>query len=74
MVDRIHLENARASGRHGVQSVAQYVACAALTLVVRQSITNLSAVMVQSFNDIRASVDAATRDMEERCFVSGSLT
>ena len=31
------------SGRHGVQYVAQCVACAALTLVVRQSITNLCA-------------------------------
>ena len=30
------------SGRHGVQYMAQCVACAALTLVVRQQITNLS--------------------------------
>ena len=30
------------SGRHGVQYVAQCVVCAGLTLVVRQSITNLS--------------------------------
>ena len=29
---RIHPENARMSGRHGVQYVAQCVACAALTL------------------------------------------
>ena len=33
---RIHPENARMSGRHGVQYVARCVACAALTLVVRQ--------------------------------------
>ena len=33
---RIHPENARMSGRHGVQYVAQCVECAALTLVVRQ--------------------------------------
>jgi len=33
---RIHRENARMSGRHGVQYVAQCVACAALTLVVWQ--------------------------------------
>ena len=33
---RIHLENARMSGRHGVQYVAQCVACAALTPVVWQ--------------------------------------
>ena len=33
---RIHPKNARMSGRHGVQYVAQCVACAALTLVVRQ--------------------------------------
>jgi len=33
---RIHPENARMSGRHGVQYVAQCVACAALTLVVCQ--------------------------------------
>ena len=33
---RIHPENARMSGRHGVQYVAQCVACAALTLVVWQ--------------------------------------
>ena len=31
---RIHPTNARMSGRHGVQYVAQCVACAALTLVV----------------------------------------
>jgi len=30
---RIHPENARMSGRHGVQYVSQCVACAALTLV-----------------------------------------
>jgi hypothetical protein len=29
--------------------------------------------MAQSFNNIRGSVDAATRDMGERCFVFGSL-
>ena len=39
---RIRPENARLSGRHGVQYVAQCVACAALTLVVWQKITNLS--------------------------------
>ena len=39
---RIHPENARMSGRHGVQNVAQCVACAALTPVVWQYITNLS--------------------------------
>ena len=39
---RIHPENARMSGRHGVQYVAQCVACAALTPVVWQYITNLS--------------------------------
>ena len=39
---RFHPKNARMSGRHGVQYVAQCVACAALTLVVRQWITNLS--------------------------------
>ena len=39
---RIHQENARMSGRHGVQYVAQCVACAALTLVVWKHITNLS--------------------------------
>jgi len=33
---RIHPENARMSGRHGVQYVAQCAACAALTLVVWQ--------------------------------------
>ena len=33
---RIHPENARKSGRHGVQCVAQCVACAALTLDVWQ--------------------------------------
>jgi hypothetical protein len=33
---RIHLENAHMSGRHGVQYVAQCVACAALTLAVWQ--------------------------------------
>ena len=33
---RIHPENARLSGRHGVQYVAQCVACAALTPVVWQ--------------------------------------
>ncbi len=33
---RIHPENARMSGRHGVQYVAQCVACAALSLVVWQ--------------------------------------
>jgi len=33
---RIHPENARMSGRHGVQYVAECVACAALTLVVWQ--------------------------------------
>ena len=33
---RIHPENARKSGRHGVQYVAQCVACAALTPVVWQ--------------------------------------
>ena len=33
---RIHPGNARLSGRHGVQYVAQCVACAALTLVVWQ--------------------------------------
>ena len=33
---RIHPENARMSGRHGVQYVAQCVACAALTPVVWQ--------------------------------------
>ena len=33
---RSHPENARMSGRHGVQYVAQCVACAALTLVVWQ--------------------------------------
>ena len=31
---RIHQENARMSGRQGVQYVAQCVACAALTLIV----------------------------------------
>jgi len=40
--DRIHPEKARKSGWHGVQNVAQCVACSALTLVVRQYITNLS--------------------------------
>ena len=39
---RIHPENARMSGRHGVQYAAQCVACAALTPVVWQYITNLS--------------------------------
>ena len=39
---QFHPENAHMCGRHGVQYVAQCVACAALTLVVRQSITNLS--------------------------------
>ena len=39
---RIHPENARMSGRHGVQYVAQCVACAALTPVVWQKTTNLS--------------------------------
>ena len=34
--DRIHPENARMSGRHGVQYVAQCVASAALTPVVWQ--------------------------------------
>ena len=38
---RIHPENARLSGRHGVQNVAQCVACAALTPVVWQQTTNL---------------------------------
>ena len=38
---RIHPKNARMSGRHGVQYVAQCVACAALTPVVWQYITNL---------------------------------
>ena len=38
---RIHPENARMSCRHGKQYVAQCVACAALTMVVWQSITNL---------------------------------
>ena len=33
---RIHPENARMSGRHGVQYMAQCVACAALTPVVWQ--------------------------------------
>ena len=33
---RIHPENARRSGRHGVQYVGQCVACAALTLDVWQ--------------------------------------
>ena len=33
---RIHPENAHMSGRHGVQYVAQCVACATLTLVVWQ--------------------------------------
>ena len=33
---RIHPGNAHMSGRHGVQHVAQYIACAALTLVVWQ--------------------------------------
>ena len=33
---RIHPENARMNGRHGVQYVAQCVACAALTPVVWQ--------------------------------------
>ena len=33
---RIHPENARMSGQHGVQYVAQCVACAALTPVVWQ--------------------------------------
>jgi len=33
---RIHPENARMSGRHGVQYAAQCVACAALTPVVWQ--------------------------------------
>ena len=33
---RIHPENTRTSGRHGVQYVAQCVACAALTLDVWQ--------------------------------------
>ena len=33
---RIHPENARMSGRHGVQYVAQCVACAALAPVVWQ--------------------------------------
>ena len=33
---RIHPENSRRSGRHGVQYVAQCVACAALTLDVWQ--------------------------------------
>ena len=33
---RIHPKNARMSGRHGVQYVAQCVAYVALTLVVRQ--------------------------------------
>ena len=33
---RIHPENARMSGRHGVQYVAQCVTCAALTPVVWQ--------------------------------------
>ena len=39
---RIHPENNRVSGRHGVQYVAQCVACAALTLVVRQKHTKPS--------------------------------
>ena len=39
---RIHPENARISGRRGVQYVAQCVACAALSLVVWQEITNIS--------------------------------
>ena len=39
---RIHPENARMSGRHEVQYVAQCVASAALTLVVWQYIANLS--------------------------------
>ena len=39
---RIHLENARMSGRHGVLYVAQCVACAALTLATWQQITNLA--------------------------------
>ena len=34
--DRIHPENDRRGGQHGVQYVAQCVACAALTLVVWQ--------------------------------------
>ena len=33
---RIHPENAHMRVRYGVQYVAQFVACAALTLVVRQ--------------------------------------
>ena len=40
--DRVHPENAHMSGRHGVQYVAQCVACAALTLVIWQYITNIS--------------------------------
>jgi len=39
---RIHPKNARRSGRHGVQYVAQCVACAALMLDVWQQIANLS--------------------------------
>ena len=35
-ITRICPPNARMSGRHGEQYVAQPVACAALTLVVRQ--------------------------------------
>ena len=45
---RIHLEKPRMSGRHGAQYVAQCVACAALTLAIRQQITNLA-------NDERAA-------------------
>jgi hypothetical protein len=40
---RIHPEIVRMSGRHGVQYVAQCVACATLMLLVWQQITNLSA-------------------------------
>ena len=46
---RIHPENARMRGRHGVQYVAQCVACAALTPVVWQEITNLP--LNKRFND-----------------------
>ena len=41
--DSILLENVGMSGRHGVQYVAQCVACAAMTLDVGEPITNLSA-------------------------------
>ena len=65
---RIHPENARMSGRHGVQYAAQCLACVALTPVVLQLITNLSSAAVNLVEEMLELLKALEPSGPTGCF------